>query len=286
MKQGIMQTLTRTLSFSGMTEDTKSIPLPRQDVLRVIVSPITNVTDASISSGETFWGAMKKMTAGEGANLPLWVEKDEAKDLIHMMNSGDITGAFQDPLPVTTVDSFAPAVFEGPFAFSRMENPELTMTMDPATEWATASVFSSKVIVTLIFADAPVKNAVYYHREKKATSTNHDLDMGPGFVLDALLIGTTSAYLDTVKCDAAVPITDKKNTVTGYARNTTKKAIDFSDYEPLKAVYEWWTEQDAASGTEGHALITGCNVPFYPGRRLYVVNSTTDTMLAFFRNVV
>lgn len=281
-----MQTLVRTLSFSGTTEDTKSIPLPSRDVLRILISAVSNVTDSGISSGETFWGAAKKLTAGEGANLPLWIEKDEAIELVHLMNPGAITGAYQDPLPVTTADSFAIAVFEGPFGFSRMANPELTLTMAPAAEWAGASVFSSKVTVTLVFADEPVANAVYYHREKKATSTSHDLDMGPGFCLDVLLIGTVSAYLSTVKCDSATQTRDSKNNISGYARNSAIRAIDFSDYTPLKGTYEWWTEQDAVAGTAGHALVVGANVPLYNGRRLAVVNGTTDTMLAFFRNVV
>lgn len=286
MKQGMMKVQHDTLGFSGVVESTKQVALdPGRDVRRIIVTAKSNVTDTSITAGETFWGAVSALKAGEGTNLPINISRDEAIELIHLMNPGVITGAYQDPLPVTATDSIAVGVFEGPFGFSRMAKPIIEITLRPDLEWATATVFSSSVKITVIYEDEPQAAVAYYHRVKYATGTTHEMDMGPGVCVDALLIGTTSAYLDKIFVAAAAAVIGKDKSVS-YVEDGNNAAVNIEDYVPVAANYQWWIEADAAAGNAGRFLVSGINVPKYTGRKMVVSNSTTDTMLAFFRNVL
>jgi hypothetical protein len=258
-------------SFSGIGADTREIPLPPGVYDKIFVHVLYNVTDAGISTGENFAGLIDRLTIGEGQNTPIDVRTDEISQLVQFMSKGPITGVYQDSVPTTATDQDVYITLTGPFNLAGMKNPLFTLALRAIQdEFGAASAFTATIEVGLLASKDQSGYGVYYHREYRATSTRHVLNLGPSLVKDIYFSGTATAKCGNVSIVNAGPTYEAQR-------------IDYPYL--LNQIYCDWAECTMADGA-GAFLMEGVNIPWSTARQLVIENSSTDTCLMFARNVV
>lgn len=263
-----------TVSFSGTAADTKTAQLGDGIAQRIHVVHEYTVTDASVSAGENIAGAMTVFEIANGGDVLLYAEKDEIGVLVQALKKGSIAGHVIDADPTTATATSAIFTLEGPF---NLKGAQAKITMNPIGEWATASAFVDTVYFIIEYSDKSLDEVRYtkrVHREYRATSVRHDVSCGNGAVLDILIKGATAANLKKAQMLASV----QKNGI-----QTAIPYVSVDNYAGPTAAYAALAE---SATTTGLGYFPGVNAPEYPNRLLTVEYTTTDTLLAFFVNMV
>lgn len=271
MSENRLKESNATLSFSGVGADTKELVFEPGVYDEILVHVGYTVTDAGISAGETFQGCIDRLSFGEGNNLPIDVRRNEVEALVTFMARNFVTGAFQDEMPTSATLQHVFYNFKGPFVFTGMTNPKMTLALKAITdEFGGATAFTATVNVAMIKSVDQTAYGNYYHRESLATNTRHAMNLGPSLVKDILVKGTTTSYASRIYTNA---------TPQGY------DGVDI-DYPILLNANYCAKVNVSASSAAGAFLLEGCNIPWNSSRQIIVENSTTDTCLMFARNIV
>lgn len=261
------------ISFSGLEEDVRSVNIPkgRYDYVKMFID--YTVTDVGIEAGENFSGVVNYIEAGEGDNKAFEVHTDEIEAFIAMQEE-DHDARFVDGLPTTATEEHAYYVFEGPFNFTGMAVPQLTVAIQaPTAEFAGASAFTAKIRFVLVRADnTEDASGVVYKRSKRGADVLHQVPLGPGSVTDILILGTNIDEISLPSADGMGGMHASDMDVT------TKYPIQFVDnYNLFK---------NPATRVEGRYLIEDRFTEYYAGRRLTVECSDAQAITVFAKNVV
>jgi len=254
-------------TFNTLLKDNRSISLPRARIDGILLCAKYNVTDDGISAGESIFGAIDRISIGSPGQYALIFESDEMIPLVTLLG-GFATGLYADGTPTTATDEYAYAYFKGPFTFLGNEAPEIYIEMGAITdEWGGASAFSAEISALVILSDIQAGPGYVVERQYKPTSTRHDLDkLGTGLVEDFIIVQadiTNTSRVDITYGDGRTDLTvarpyelNKLFCAHGHASNTTT------------------------------LLFENVDIPAGARRRISITNSTTDTALAFFKNIV
>jgi len=265
--------LTDQLSFSGTAPNSDRIAIPRGRYDAITLAFDYNVTDAGVLANGID-AAVVRLQIGEGANLPIQSEVGEMHIVVDALAPGLTTGLFSDPAPVTTVQQKAWFKFIGPFNFNNMNRPDIRLLMSAVAGFPTPTVFDCKVSVMLQASADQTGFGYYMHRESRATSTRHEVPIGPSFVVDIFHAGGATANLRRIRLPQIG---------VGGTPSQTIMALDCTEYNIGNA--EYCARKQVATAT-GAYYWAGLNVPYYPDRTVIIENGTTDTLLLFAKNMV
>jgi hypothetical protein len=279
-------------SVSGTSAQQKQLRLPRlrYDEIALNTQDL-NIVDAATTSGENFQGIVDKIKLGEGANLPVYAERNELHALIDFMTRGVTTGKVYDPDMAADNDPIIDDVtrrrsftLTGPFQLRGMANPVLDISLRAVTdEFGSATAFTATLVVLLKVSAQANQNkpGYYWHREYRTTDTRHELPLGPSMVVAVGLVGATGRtiprpYVDKVKLPAAAP--------TGSGASTTVMDVDVDQSSLLEDNYMAYKQ--ASAPVAERYWIDGLKNNPYADRRLILDLNTTSTMLCFAKNLV
>lgn len=263
-----MYQLKEIMSFSGLAESSDSLELPARRYDMIIVAVDYTVTDAGIEAGENIAGLIKKLTIGEGSNTPIHVEKDEIGDVVALCWEDDTTGRLWDPLPTTATKQHAYFAFKGPFQLGLMARPELYLNLAAVTaEFAGATAFNAEVRVLLLEADDQTGPGYYIEREYRASDTRHEVQLGPSFVEDVLIVESGNSVLDEISV-----------AVQGSA-----PALNLDHAELLNAN---WKRVIHSTSADGRFFIENLDLKNSAGRRLIIDNFSPSAVRVYARNIV
>lgn len=248
----MMKTLTVKPGLTGVDAQTVQIPLPQ--ILTGYVGIIFDYTveDTGITAGENIAGCVQHISAGEGADTPIYVESDELPDLVAMSWEGVSTGKYIDPTPTTAVASTSEFFIKGPFDFRKMDRPVLEVALKKITEeFGGATSFSGTV--TIVVGEVDGGKPVYYKRIKTITATQHDIGFGTQAVEDVYLKST--AAITKLEMDG--------RTKSG----EIKQLIKETDITPFERAYAMYKDSAKVSNT---LLLPSLNSTYFPDRALHV----------------
>lgn len=261
------------LTFSGTAADQKRVSIPKAYIRAVIVSVVSNVTDAGISSGETLDGCVNFMRFGDQQQPILYAERDELAQLAAVTApDGYDAGSplVTDAMPTTATDNFSQFIYYGPFDTRKCAAPGFTLALRTITdEFGGASAFTATVTITLLVEDAPLNALAYkYPREYRATSLRHELSPPTGYIATLFTKVSATSYYKRITAQAA----------------DGSLSIDVSNAYAMQQIYSAKAAVAAASAA-GIAFIP-CECADAPERKIIVELSTTSVLLAFIRQVV
>jgi hypothetical protein len=268
--------------MSGLTSQAKQIPLPRKRLDRIRISALINVTDAVTAANENFEGAITKLKIGEGNNLPVDVERDELSILIDLMTEGLTTGkviqadlaADNDPV-VADETRYVTYDLIGPFQLRGMQKPVLDITVNPGGEWASATVFTGTLTVSIEESkpNDQTKPGFYFHREYRGADIRHELPLGPSVCTEIGLILGASGMTKAV-----LPAEWK-------GKSSTSKLDVNVDTDNAHSLLEEYAARKRSVVVTGRYLFPDLRTNNYSGRQL-VVDTSSTTALMFARNLV
>ena len=260
--------LPKTVTLTSYnTKDNGSIPLPNARVDWILLAVKFNVTAATINAGETFFGMLQRLSIGSANRRALIFESNEATDVAAFLG-GNVAGLIADPLPTTTVDAHAYVLIKGPFQFAGVQSPEIFIELKaPTDEWAAATAFAGEISASVLLSDDQSAPGYIVERQYRPTSTRHEvLGLGPGFVEDILLInGGAAAYTTRIEL----------------SRDGLNSPVIFT--RPYELGHVWSAHRQAANTTG--MVLENVDLPVSGKRELVVINGTTDTLTAFFKNI-
>lgn len=258
-------------AFSGLTAQTKQVPIPpdRYDYIGLVLD--YTVTDATIEAGENMNGWLKSLKIGENGNFPVYVETNELDDILDAMYPGVTTGASKDDLPTTATAHVAYFIFKGPFQLGAMPNPYLELAVRAITaEFPSASAMEATLSVFVVRSAEEIGNGAYWNRYLTPIATQHDIPLGASLVKDVFL-----------KSSAAMTKVSLAQTVDG-KKASTMKALDIDDITPFEASYAGYKSAAYAANS---VLIPSVNSLDHAGRALHV-EMASGTVLMLNKSIV
>jgi len=277
-------------SISGLGAQQKQLRVPRLRYDGIAMGTEDwSVVDAGTASGENFQGTVDKIKLGEGANLPVYVERNELSMLIDAMVKGISAGHVYDADLAADNDPVVDDItrrrwfnLTGPFQLRGMSNPVLDVSLRAITdEFGGASAYSATLVVLLKVSTKKNQNkpGVYWHREYRTTDTRHEMPLGPSLVTEVFLFGATGRtvprpYLSKVQLPAEA---------NGRA-STDKMDVDIDITSTLES--EYMSFKTAAAPVAERYRISNIRSNFYPSRQIVADANTTTTLLMFAKNVV
>jgi hypothetical protein len=258
----------KVISFSDLTAFSDTIPLPRKYVDAIVLIAKYKVTDVGISSGETFFGQVDRISIGQQGDYRIEFRSDEMVPFVKFLN-GFATGQYADPMPTTATTAYAYCVLKGPFDFSNMSDPTVFLELKAATaEWSAASAYELEFSVLVLLSDMSSGPSLKVERIYKPTSTRHEiLNLGTGVVEDVLLKNGTSVYYTN-----RISIDD----------GTGSQAQVFPRPFELNYVFN----AHAYDTDTTMMLLRHVDIAYSSRRQIVLENGTTDTLLVFAKNLI
>lgn len=264
--------ITDTLSFSGLTEDEKTvnIPVDKYDYMKVFWD--LTVEDADISAGENLQGVMKHMSLGEGDNKVFEIFRDELEAFIAAQEE-DHDARYYDPTPTTQVETHGFAVIEGPFNLQGMTVPTFNFAVNKVQEeFGAAAAFALKIKIVMVRSEDDDASGVVFTRVRRGANVLHQLPLGPGAVTDILLL-----------TDNVTEIALSSSNGMGGAHPSD---MDINTKYPVQYVDNYNIFKNPAARVTGRYFIEDLFTEYYAGRQLKVECSDAQALTMFAKNVV
>ena len=233
----------------------------------ILLSLKYKVTDAGITSGETIFGALDRVTIKGGGNDFLVFESNEVADVAVLLN-GYAPGTYADPTPTTATYAYAFILLRGPWPLAGLEDPEIYLEMGAITdEWGGASAFELEASALMLKSDVQAAPGYFYERVFKPTNVRHEFQtIGPGFVEDAFFVVSDVTYVDRIEVD--------------YGMGSSPLA-----YTRPYELNQLQQDRGRAANTTG-LLLENVDMPNNSRRQFVLKLNTTSTATGFFRNIL